>query len=273
MFGDYHVHCYLSRHGIGEIEEYVESAIFKGLKRIGFSEHIPIPGLDDPTGRMPIEDFDTYINDVEKARQRYKGDIEVLFGLEADFLPAFQDSIQRFIQQYSFDYVIGSVHFIGDWDFSNPAYKDEFVKRGVDQVFTAYYQLVAQAAESGCYDVIGHLDLLTRYGYKPSYDLNPTLTLLLDKIATSGCALDVNSSGMRRRRGVIYPHPAILAKARCRDIPVVLGSDAHRPEDVAAGFNRAMQLLVDAGYSQSCYFRQRSINYEPLMARIAPKAR
>ncbi|MBD3383985.1 PHP domain-containing protein, partial [candidate division KSB1 bacterium] len=87
--GDYHVHCYLSRHGEGEIKEYVESAIGKGLKRIGFSEHIPVPGLDDPTGRMPIEDFDVYIKDVRDAQQQYKQDIEILFGLEADYLPPF----------------------------------------------------------------------------------------------------------------------------------------------------------------------------------------
>jgi histidinol-phosphatase (PHP family) len=263
--GDYHVHCYLSRHGEGEITEYVESAISKGLKRIGFSEHIPVPGLDDPSGRMPIKDFDVYIRDVREAQQQYKDDIEVLFGLEADYLPPFQDNIVDFIGQYPFDFVIGSVHFIDDWDFSNPAYRDEFVRRGVDTSFQTYYRLVGEAIESGCYDIIGHLDLINRYGYTPSFDLEPLLTAVLEKVQRSGCALDMNTSGLRKGVGVIFPGVSILSRAQRLGIPVVPGSDAHHPGDVGADFDRAGKMLAEIGFKQSMFFRKRKPEYEPLM--------
>ena len=84
---DYHVHSVLCRHGDGEILEYVESAIDKGLSEIGFAEHIPIPELDDPTGRMQMQEWDTYVKDVTNAQQKYP-EITIRFGIEADYLPA-----------------------------------------------------------------------------------------------------------------------------------------------------------------------------------------
>ena len=118
---DYHLHSRLCRHGDGEIYEYVEAAIEKGLSEIGFAEHIPVPDLDDPTGRMVIEDWDVYVKDVFDAKAKYP-EIDIRFGIEADYLPGFMEYIEKFVHNYTFDYVIGSVHFIDDWDFSNPAH-------------------------------------------------------------------------------------------------------------------------------------------------------
>ena len=109
---DYHMHSYLCRHGDGEIYQYVESAIDKGLTEIGFSEHIPIPDLDDPTGRMVFDDWDVYVQDVMDAQKRYS-EIKIRFGIEADYLPAHMAFIENFVSQYPFDFVIGS-RILGD---------------------------------------------------------------------------------------------------------------------------------------------------------------
>jgi len=116
---DYHMHYHICHHAEGELHEYVERAIELGLQEIGFSEHIPIPGLDDPTGRMAPHEFEKYIRDVTDAQNNYS-EIDIRFGIEADYLPPFMDVIEKFLAEYPFDYVIGSVHFVGDWDFSNP---------------------------------------------------------------------------------------------------------------------------------------------------------
>lgn len=251
---DYHMHSHLCRHGDGEIYHYVESAIDKGLTEIGFAEHIPIPELDDPTGRMRIEDWDTYMQDVMTAQKNYP-EIKIRFGIEADFLPPHMDYIENFLGQYPFDFVIGSVHFVGDWDFSNPALAHRLDEIGVNTLHTRYYKLIEEAAETGLYDVIGHLDLPKRIA-RPTVDVSDNIRRALQAIQRAGLALDVNTSGIRKA-GELYPKKDILQQAFDLQIPVVLGSDAHKPAEVAADFPPTIEMLKEIGYAQSCVFAQR----------------
>ncbi|MBN1464535.1 histidinol-phosphatase HisJ family protein [candidate division KSB1 bacterium] len=257
---DYHVHSYLCRHGEGEIEQYIESAIARGLTEIGFAEHIPIPDLDDPTGRMPIESWDIYVRDVLDAQRRYR-DITVRFGIEADYLPAHMAWIAEFLAAYPFDYVIGSVHFVNDWDFSNPAFRHRLDEAGVDALYIAYYRLIAEAAATGLYDIIGHLDLPKKLCVQPTIDLSDPIGHALEAIRQHDLALDVNTSGLRKEAGEIYPNGGILRRAFLSGIPIALGSDAHKPAEVAARFAEAITLVKTIGYAQCCVYddRRRSL--------------
>ncbi|MBN1558930.1 histidinol-phosphatase HisJ family protein [candidate division KSB1 bacterium] len=256
---DYHVHSYLCRHGEGEISQYVESAIARGLTEIGFSEHIPVPDLDDPTGRMPIESWDLYVRDVLAARRQYH-DITIRFGIEADYLPKHMSWIEDFLARYPFDYVIGSVHFVGDWDFSNPAFRHRLDEVGVDALHSTYYKLIAEAAATGLYDIIGHLDLPKKLR-RPTIDLSDHIGHALTAIRRNDLALDVNTSGLRKGAGEVYPDPDILRQAFLCGIPVTLGSDAHAPAEVAAQFDETIAMLKAIGYEHSCIYsgRQRSL--------------
>ncbi len=251
---DYHMHSYLCRHGDGEIYQYVESAIKKGLTEIGFTEHIPIPDLDDPTGRMDIEDWDTYVNDVLSAQKKYP-EITIRFGIEADYLPPHMPFIEQFLSEYPFDVVIGSVHFVGDWDFSNPALAHRLDEIGINDLHTHYYKLIEDAAQTGLYDIIGHLDLPKRIA-PPCIDVSQNIGRALKTIQHSDVALDVNTSGIRKV-GEIYPAKDILQQAFTLKIPITLGSDAHKPDEVAADFPSALQMLKNIGYEKSCVFEQR----------------
>jgi len=260
---DYHVHTRLCKHGEGDVYQYVESAIAKGIKELGFAEHIPVPGLNDPDGRMDSRDFPVYINDIENARQRYP-EIKILLGLEADYLPPYMEYIESFIAQYPFDFVIGSVHFIGDWDFSNPLYKEQYEIFGVDRTFCEYYQLVRAAAMTGLYDIIGHLDIPKRYGHKAGIDMSGEIDDTLKVIKRCGLALDVNTSGLRRQVQELYPAQTILSRACAFDIPVILGSDAHNPAEVAFAFPETYRLLEKIGYDETCVFKNRIRSSCPL---------
>ncbi len=253
---DYHMHSYLCRHGDGEIYQYVESAIEKGLTEIGFTEHIPIPDLDDPTGRMRIEDWETYVTDVTAAQKQYAADIIIRFGIEADYLPAHMPFIENFLDQYPFDYVIGSVHFVGDWDFSNPALAHRLDEIGVNELHRRYYKLIKEAAQTGLYDIIGHFDLPKRVA-PATDDKTSYIENALIAIQKNNVALDVNTSGIRKEPQELYPKKEILQRAFVLNIPVVPGSDAHKPAEVAADFESVYDMLRSIGYRQCCVFQQR----------------
>jgi histidinol-phosphatase (PHP family) len=253
---DYHVHSFYCRHGEGRIHEYVEQAIAKNCREIGFAEHIPIPELRNDTGRMVEEDFASYVQDVEKAQMQYP-EITVRLGLEADYIPKYMNYTQRFISSYDFDFIIGSVHYIGDWDFSNPDYLGKFSEMGIDATWRTYYQLVAEAAATGLFDMIGHFDMPKKYENWRAGDVSKEIDHALHTLRRHNLALDVNTSGRRRAVAEIHPSPEILAKAFTLGIPVVLGSDAHRPADVAFYFKETLQLLQHIGYHETCAFDKR----------------
>lgn len=260
---DYHLHSYLCRHGQGEIYEYVEAAIQKGLNEIGFAEHIPIPELDDPTGRMLFDHWETYVHDVRQAQKTYP-EITIRFGIEADYLPEHMPFIESFLGDYEFDYVIGSVHFVDDWDFSNPTFDHRLEEFGVDYLYERYYQLIQEAASTGLYDIIGHLDLPKKMRRQPSVPDAEWIDTTLHVIKEQDLALDVNTSGLRKEAREIYPRPEILQRALGLGISVCLGSDAHKPADVAADFDESIRLLKQLGYTTCSVFQNRQRTSIPL---------
>jgi histidinol-phosphatase (PHP family) len=257
------MHSHLCRHGEGEIDQYVEKAIEIGLSEIGFAEHIPIPELDDPTGRMDIRDFPVYLTEVAEAQKKYP-EITVRLGLEADYLPGHMDFISAFIQRYPFDFVIGSVHFIGDWDFSNPVFLHRFEEFGVDSAWISYYRLLTEAASTGLYDIIGHFDVIKKFKRFPSADIAEHVHTALQAIKENDLVLDVNTGGKRGLVREIYPSPDILQLAREMDIPVILGSDAHAPGEVASFFPECLTTLRQIGYSETVVFSQRRRSTVPM---------
>ncbi len=253
---DYHLHSYLCKHGEGRIRDYVEAALAKGLREIGFAEHMPVPGLYDPDGRMTIEEFPVYLHDVAEAQRSYP-DIKIRLGIEAEYMPSRLDFIRDFLAQHPFDFVIGSVHFLDDWDFTNPAHAHRFPDYGVDETFRAYYRLLAKAAASGLYDVIGHFDIPKKFGHVPAQDLSEEIERALQIIKKENLALDVNTSGLRKPVREIHPSPAILRRAFALGIPIVIGSDAHHPKEVAHHFAETCTVIREIGYQQACTFAQR----------------
>jgi len=253
---DYHLHCYLCKHGEGEIQEYVAAAIAKGLQEIGFAEHMPVPGLRDPDGRMTIDEFPIYLRDVAEAQRRFPN-IKIRLGIEAEYMPSRLDFIHSFLDQYPFDFVIGSVHFLDDWDFTNPAHAHKFPDYGVDATFRTYYRLLTDAAASGLYDIIGHFDIPKKFGHVPDGDLAEEIEVALLAVKRANLALDVNTSGLRKPVKEIHPSPAILRRAFALGIPIVIGSDAHSPKEVAYQFEETYALVKEIGYERTCTFAGR----------------
>lgn len=260
---DSHMHTPLCRHAAGTPAEYVQAAKKAGLKGIVMTDHSPMPPWFDADVRMSLEELPFYHAMLEKTRAQ-AGDFYVGIGLEADFHPGTEPYVRKLISGYPYDYLIGSVHYIGAWPFDNPEFAAEFEARELREVYSEYFRLAAQAARSGLFHSIGHLDLPKKFGHVPAEGYLDLAEEVLQIIAGEGLALDVNTAGWRKPVGELYPSEAILARARQLGIPLVLGSDAHRPQEVGYRFTDAAGLLKAAGYTEAVVFREGRAEPYPL---------
>lgn len=250
---DSHMHTPLCKHAVGTPLEYVTAAQQAGLKGIVMTDHSPMPRWFDPEFRMDHAELPFYQVMLESARAE-SGDFYVGIGLEADFHPGTEYFVRRLCSQYQYDYVIGSIHYIGAWAFDNPAFSSEFSERDLKEVYREYFKLVAQAAKSGLFHSIGHLDLPKKFGHIPMGGYLALADEALRAIAGEGLALDVNTAGWRKEIKEIYPSPALLVQAHELGIPVVLGSDAHRPGEVGYRFADAAEILKSCGYKEAVVY-------------------
>jgi len=263
MLPDYHVHTVLCKHAKGMVADYKASARMLGLPEICFTDHVPSPDGYDAGYRMDMEQISSYRTMVS-GLQDGKPPV-VLFGIEADYYEGCQIFLREWLPAQNFDFVLGSVHYIKDWGFDNPLQRHIWDSVDVTNTWREYFELIGRLAVSGLYDAIGHLDLPKKFGHRPSdRDLKEMAQPALDRIAEAGMGLELNTSGLNKPVGEIYPSPIIVSMAFEREIPICFGSDAHRPEDVGYGFDLALELAREAGYTHYFKMSQHKKEFFPL---------
>jgi histidinol-phosphatase (PHP family) len=250
---DYHVHTARCGHATGAMERYVEHAIEAGLTELGFSDHLYMywlpPDRRDPELGMAEWEHDFYIEDVERCRGRYASDITIRLSTEADFIPGHERELEAILRRYDWDYVIGSVHFIDDWGFDDARYLGGFEAWDVDALYARYFDLVGASAETGLFDTIGHMDLVKKFGHRPTRDPSEAYACLASRLAQTGVCVEVNTAGLRKPVGEMYPHPDLLRACHAANVPVTLGSDAHAPTEVACDLASATDMMRSVGYN------------------------
>lgn len=275
MIVDYHTHTSLCKHAVGEAWEYVEKAIEFGLDEIGCSEHIPMPGGFDEKHRMSLEEYTRiYAPAVRELVGRYKDRIRVRRGIEADYFPGTEAWVSGFIREQEFDYVIGSVHFLGSWGFDDIIFVHQYDERDVDEVYEQYFDAVKRSATSGMFDIIAHCDLVKKFGHRPSRNLRDIAWEAMKTIRDEGLCVEINTSGLRKPVKEVYPSGTILEIIRELGIPLTLGSDAHAPEDVGRDFDSAVGLVERYGGGKIAVFEGRQRRMVPVSGLVtARKAR
>ncbi len=254
---DYHIHTPLCKHAFGNPSEYVEKAVAAGFCEIGFADHNPMPDGFDSEHRMEDSQLAPYVASVQRLQQDY-AHITIKLGLEADYLPGGESFLAEQLAQYPFDYVYGSVHYIGDWNFDNPVFVHLWENRDVDDTYLRYFDCLEQLIDSGLFDIIAHPDLVKKFGHRPrKIDLQEIYRRICRKLSTAGMCIEINTSGLRKQIGEIYPEKAFLETACEHNVPIVIGSDAHRPEEVGADYTRAVDLARSVGYYQIQRFEGR----------------
>lgn len=256
---DYHMHTPLCGHAQGEPSEYVEHAIKEGLQEMGFSDHAPFVHCVDPTVTMALSQLPVYYKMIEGVQEKYKDRIKIKMGIEADFIPGYEEKTQRIINDYTYDYVIGSVHFIKDWGFDNPDEREKWDQHNVNQVYKDYYDLLRQSALSGMFDIMAHVDLVKKFGHRATIDLSDEIRETAKVFKETGMTIEINSSGLRKQVKEMYPSLECLKIYNEEGVMLTFGSDAHLPTDVARDFGLSMKLAKEAGFKEYILFNQRSI--------------
>jgi len=246
MIVDYHIHTSRCGHARGTMEEYVLAARSRGLKEIGFADHIPMYWLPekqrDSELAMSLGELPGYVEEVYFLREKYP-DMVIRLGIEADYIPGKETILNELLSRYAFDYVLGSVHYVDGWGFDNPSFISKYREWDIDELYRRYFRLVQQAALSGLFDVIAHPDLIKKFGYRPAGSLLPVYEETAKIFKKAGVCVEINMAGLRAPVGEIYPHPEFLRQCSKQGLKFSLGSDAHAPEQVGLGLEQALKLV------------------------------
>ena len=248
-----HMHTPLCKHARGEPEEYADAARQRDLKGIVVTCHNPTDSGWTPTVRMSVAEFDDYIALIDRARTAWMGKVDVRAGLESDYVPGMEPWLEKLHGMAELNHVLGSVHP------HLSQYKERYFTGDFEAYQATYFEHLAMAAESGLFDTLAHPDLVKNVS-PAEWDVERALDVIrpcLDRVAASGTAMELNTSGLNKIVAEMYPGRVMLAEMQERGIPVVIGADAHDPHRVAANFEDALDVLAAVGYKSVSIFLNR----------------
>src|SRR4051794_18140919 len=275
MLTDYHVHLRPDDPGTdaatyftaGNAERYRDVASERGVTELGVSEHVhrfkaALDVWQHPFWRAnAVDDLDAYVGFVRE-------ETDLKLGLEADHVAGREDRMANLLEGHDWDYVVGSVHFLGDHavdiDDETDVWRHE---TSAERVWRRYFEAVAASAQSGLFDIIAPPDLVKIWGSArpaPSKDPRFFYEPAVEAMLEAGVAMEVSTAGLRKPAGEIYPARALLEMAVDAGIPLALSSDAHKPDQLAYGYEQAVELLTDCGVREICVFERRQRRLEPL---------
>lgn len=260
-----HCHTPLCKHAHGTPTEYAAEALSRGLKGIIFTCHCPLPEGISHAVRMAPEQYDHYVELVAEARETFSGRLDVRLGLESDYYPGVEPWLEKLHARVPLHHVLGSVHP------QVPDYRARFFRGNWFEYQQTYFDHLARSAETGLYDTLAHPDLIKNES-PPDWDfarILPYIERALDRVAATGVAMELNTSGLNKAIREINPSPTMLGLMHSRGIPVVLGADAHRPARVADGYANALHTLQAVGYAEISFFLDRRRKTLPITDALA----
>lgn len=226
-------------------------AVEVGVSEIIFTEHIDVvPGDWQNTDFQ----YDLWMRDIEAAREEFTGRLIIRAGAEVDYQHEHRAAIEDYVGRHKFDYIIGSVHYVGDIILEE--HEAYFPGKNVRDAYLPYFEHVYNAVESGMFDTLGHMDLCKRYGvtyYGPmrTEDFKPELEAVLKAVIRQNMAIEINTSGLRQAPEETYPGLATLRLYKeLGGRLITLGTDGHRPPHVGAGLDVATAMLEEIGIAQ-----------------------
>jgi histidinol-phosphatase (PHP family) len=248
-----HSHTPLCNHADGDPSEYAAVAMERGLRGLIVTCHNPMPDGFSKHVRMREDQFEEYIDLVAKTSNEWQGRVDVRLGLEADYFEGYEAYVEAQLASADFHFVLGSVHP------QIAEFREKYWQADEVEVQRIYFRLLAQSAETGLFDSLAHPDLIknvTSHAWNPN-EIMDDIRTALDRIAATGVAMELNTSGLNKTIAEMNPFPAMLTEMCERKIPVTLGADAHHPSRVADGYETALQLLQACGFTHVSQFLAR----------------
>jgi histidinol-phosphatase (PHP family) len=266
MLTDYHLHlrqddleATAAEHFTEEnVDRYLAAAEEHGISELGVSEHVyrfaqALDVWDHPFWlEQATDDLDAYADFVRTTPLR--------LGIEADFIPGAEERTSNLLEARRFDYVVGSVHFLGNRAVDDEGYDVWEGQGDPDRVWTRYFETLAEAARAGLFDILAHPDLVKVWGRgRPVPERDPRFYYepAVEAIAESGIAVEVSTAGLRKPAEEIYPSRPFAEMCVDAGAEFALSSDAHTPEQVGYGYDQAMDFLAGLGVERICVFESR----------------
>jgi histidinol-phosphatase (PHP family) len=275
VLSDYHLH--LRTDDVGKateaftaenVDRYLEAASEKGIDELGVSEHVyrfteALRIWEHPYWRSQA-------NDDLAAYAEFVGTTPLKLGIEADFVRGAEDRIAELLDEHDFDYVVGSVHFLGsDGAVDDSRYDVWAAYRDADTLWRTYFEWVAETARSGLFDILAHPDLVKIWGDErpqPERDPRHYYEPAVEAVAETGIAVEVSTAGLRKPVGEIYPAREFAEMCVDAGASFALSSDAHTPDQVGFGYDEALKFLDGLGITELSVFERRERQMEPIGA-------
>ena len=255
---DYHTHTPLRLHAEGEPEAFVQKALALGMSVYGIADHAPMPPAREPfdAWRMRCAELPQYLRWIERAKKAAKGTgLTILAGLECDWLPGIEPWVGLLRQEYDWDYLIGSVHYLGERGSVDDAlFANACITGSTKGDWQAYWQAVLAMVQSGLFDIVGHIDLVKIWGRYPAGELMRYYEPTLSALEGSGLVVELNTAGWHKPCAEQYPAAAFLQQLLHRRIPVAINSDAHQPAHLCRDRERALTLLTELCGGNLCEY-------------------
>lgn len=260
---DYHLHSSFSGDSKTPMEEMIKQAISLGLSRMCFTEHLDMDFIyinEEETGMFDLN-TDSYLFDLIKYKEKYASLIQICFGVELGVQPHISKKLAAYAKSYDFDFIIASSHVCGGKD---PYYPYFYEGRSEEEAYREYFSSIIENIKAFTnFDVYGHLDYVVRYGpnkdteysyakYKDLFD--KILELLID----NGKGIEINTGGIKYGLRELNPCTDIIKRYKELGGEIItIGSDAHTPDMLANGFDRAAAILKDCGFRYYTTFQKR----------------
>jgi histidinol-phosphatase (PHP family) len=252
--------------GRAPLEDYPEAALSAGLSVLGFSGHSPVPYKNDWT--MKMEALDEYVDRVNTLKTIWKGRLEILLGMELDWMPEAADWFIPRPDVAGFDYRIGSVHSIMDpaddlfYAVDGPEEQlvhliEKVCGGSVRRLVEAYAERLVSMIRHGGFEILGHVDLVRKRNRNDKYFsedqpwYRQAFGTVLEELSSRPVVTEVNTGAMAR--GYLdtpYPSLWFLKELKKRKLPVMINADAHEPGKLDFGYTLAGQLLIEAGFRE-----------------------
>ena len=260
LSANYHIHTYRCKHAEGDCRDYCEQAVAQGMETVGFADHTPLPDGRWPEVRMEMHELDGYVRSVRQAGREFP-QLRVLLGMEVEILPQYVEFYeQELLGKRQFDYLIGSVHYIP----VRARWQHVWQKARGPEVIRAYAELAVATIESGLVSCVAHPDLLGVIEEDWNVDYADAAREVCAAAAAARVPLEINARGIRN--GLIartdgteryrYPWTPFWEVAADEGASVVIGSDAHAPDEVAAGEQEIRTLIAELGLREVDIFEE-----------------
>lgn len=252
-------------HAVSNLRAIIESAIAKGFKTYGVTEHIarveerflyPNEQRLGWTIEKVISDFENYAAEVFALAEEYADQITILRGMEGEVVPSngYVELVRDYKNRFEFDYMVGSVHYVNEISVDDipPVFEQALEDQdGLEPLALAYYETVIEMVQNLKPEVVGHFDVIRKNGHLYGDVATPAIQKraaeALEVVKQHKCILDLNTAGYRKGLGCPYPEPWALKLAHDMGIPFCFGDDSHGPEDVGAGLDEARNYLLSNG--------------------------